>query len=163
VSTIGPSTRARVRVLGHDPFGAFARAASRRPVRRLTIVSPWLCPDGPRPFTLRKLIERVDRQGGAVVLVTRPSVGSAHEEAIALVRAAERGTIYLNPSLHAKIFVCETGGGGLAVVGSANASAGSASLDELAILLRPEHGSRIITELASAAVRGLIPNRPARR
>jgi hypothetical protein len=158
VSTLVASSLARVSVVGHDPFGVFARAAVREQVRRLTIVSPWVAADGgDRLVSFRELVARVDRRGGSVVLVTRPTSSQAHAAAIDCVAEARRGTVHLNSGLHAKLFVCEARGrGSFAVIGSANASAGSSSLDELALFVRPARGSRIVKNLAGVAVRGLL-------
>lgn len=158
LSVLTPPLLARVTLLADDPFGVFARAAARERPSRVTIVSPWLAADSDeRRVSFRRLVGRVDRCGGTVVLVTRPPSSPGHAEAIECVADTRHGTIYLNSTLHAKLFVCETRGrGGFAVVGSANASAGSSNLDEFALLIRPEGGSRIVRNLAGAAVRGLL-------
>lgn len=130
----------------------------------MTIISPWINDDCVRLITLAALIRHVVRQRATIIVVTRPPLSETHAAAVRLVQDAPKSRVYFNPRLHAKLYVCESGGGrGLAVVGSANGTGNSASLDEVAILLRPEGGSNIITELAGPTVRGLIDGRVARR
>lgn len=162
LSLIGPSGGAQVTVLARDPFGVFLRAAARERVRRLTIVSPWITAECPGcTVTFCDLVRRVGIRGGSFVLITRPPTTSTHAQAVDCVRQAPRGVVHLNRRLHAKLFICEPRDRrGFAVIGSANATARSASLDELAVLLRPTPNSRIITNLAGVAVRGLISSKP---
>jgi hypothetical protein len=130
----------------------------------VTIVSPWINDDCVRIVTLAALIRHAARHRAAIVVVTRPPSSETHAAAVKLVQDAPKARVYFNPRLHAKLYVCESRGDrGLAVVGSANGTGNSAFLDEVAILLRPERGSIIITELAGATVRGLINGRVARR
>lgn len=159
-TVLNPLSLARVRVVALDPFGAFARAAMRVPPRRLTLVSPWVSADGSRPVTLRRLVEHADAHGSSIVLLTRPPSSEAHAQAVQAVCRARRGHVHFNPRLHAKLYVCESDvGRGLAVVGSANGTTNSSSLDEMAVLLRPERGSNIISELSGPTVRGLMDSR----
>lgn len=155
-----PAMRARVRIIRSDPFGAFAQASARQTPRRLTIVSPWINDDCDRQVTLAALIRHAEVHRAAVVVITRPPASGPHKRALELVRTASRSRIYLNPRLHAKLYVCESAqGGGLAVIGSANGTGSSASLHEIALLIRPDRGSAIISELAGATVRGLMDKR----
>jgi hypothetical protein len=156
--------RARVRVLRTDPFGAFVRAVAREDPRRITIVSPWINDDCDRVVTLAALVRHAVRRRAAIVLVTRPPLTDTHAAAVQIIREAPKSRIYFNQRLHAKLYVCESRHGrGLAVVGSANGTGNSAFLDEIAVLLRPERGSNIISELAGPTVRGLIDRRVASR
>lgn len=164
VTMLAPAIRARVRIIRSDPFGAFARAAAGQAPRRLTIVSPWINDECDRIVTLAALLRHAERHGAAVVLITRPPTTEPHERAVQLVRSTERSHVYLNPRLHAKLYICESGRGrGIAMVGSANGTGSSAALDEVAVLLRPERGSTIISELAGPTVRGLMASRLATR
>jgi phosphatidylserine/phosphatidylglycerophosphate/cardiolipin synthase-like enzyme len=140
------------------------RAAVRQIPRRLTIVSPWINYESDCELTLSVLIRHAVRNRAAVVVITRPPTSAPHRRAVELVQAAPRSRIYLNPHLHAKLYICESAHGrGFAVVGSANGTISSASLDEVAILLRPEGASSIIRELAGPTVRGLMDKRLPKR
>lgn len=115
-------------------------------------------------MTLGRLVERAERHGASVILVTRPPQIDAHEEAIELVLRSSRGVVHLVPGLHAKLYVCEPRlGRGFAVMGSANASDSSIGLAEVALVIRPERGSSIINELAGPTVRGLLTGGSPRR
>ncbi len=154
---------ARIHIVREDPFGAFTRAAAREEPSRVTIVSPWVSDDPRRLVTLHTLVRHAVRHDAAIVLVTRPAASEAHQAAIELVQEAGKSRVYLNPRLHAKLYVCESRrSGGLAVVGSANSTANSVFLDEIAVLLRPARGSNIINQLAGPTVRGLVDGRIAR-
>lgn len=145
---------ARVQLLTRDPFGAFVAAAVRERLQRITIVSPWISDLNGRERSLGDVIGHAEVHDAAVVLITRPAQSEAHALAVARVETMARGTVYLNPRLHAKLYVCEAARtGGLAVVGSANCTDSSASLDEIGVLLRPANGSRVIQQLGNGAVR----------
>jgi hypothetical protein len=152
-----PSWRARLRVIVRDPFGAFARSALIECPRRICVVSPWVCDRDIRVASLGRLAEHAAAHGAALVLVTRPPTSDHHQAAIELIRQLPGGRVFLNPRLHGKLYVCESGKGrGVAVVGSANCTDGSAWLDELGLLVRPERGSQIVHELGSRAVWSLM-------
>jgi hypothetical protein len=164
VTSSAADMRARVSILRTDPFGAFARAVARETPRRITIVSPWINDGCDRIVTFAALIRHVVRQRAAIVVVTRAPASEAHQRALDLVQSAPRSRIYFNSRLHAKLYVCECGqDAGLAVVGSANGTGNSAFLDEVAVLVRPERGSNIISELAGPTVRGLMDSRSRKR
>lgn len=153
--------RARVRFISGDILGAFADEVgrSRGRVHRLTIVSPWVTHDG-SGGVLARLLERAERDSASVVLVTRPDATVSHTAAVSAVEGATRGRVLLNDRLHAKLYICELGSGrGFALIGSANMTASSKDLDEMAALVRPVRGSRMLAQLAPAAAR-LAGRRP---
>jgi hypothetical protein len=153
-----------VRLITRDPFGHFTRVCLRERPRRITIVSPWLTDAEVRPSALSRLVAHAERLGAAIVVVSRPPRSELHQNAIDLVKATSRSRVRFNPRLHGKLYVCETGGRrGVAVIGSANGTASSAHLDEIALMVRPDHGSPLIGELASQGVRALSGARRARR
>jgi phosphatidylserine/phosphatidylglycerophosphate/cardiolipin synthase-like enzyme len=155
--------RARIRVLTRDPFGAFVRATLRERPRRISVVSPWVGDRGLREASLRRLLQHAVERHCGVVLVTRPPVSDGHAAAVELARTAPRGCVYFNSRLHAKLYVCESvDGRGLAVVGSANCTDGSMWLDEFGVLVRPEDGSQIISELGGRVIRSLSRDRARR-
>jgi hypothetical protein len=156
--------RARIDIVRADPFGAFARAVARATPRRITIVSPWLNDGCERIVTLGGLVRHAARHHATIVLVTRPPASEAHARAIELVKSEAKSRVHFNPRLHAKLYVCEFGGqAGLAVVGSANGTGNSAFLDEVAVMIRPERESSVISELAGPTVRGLMDSRSLKR
>lgn len=155
--------RARVRVLGRDPFGQFTQACLRERPRRITIVSPWVTDREVRAASLARLVAHAERHGAMIIMVSRPPVSELHRAAIELVRTASRSRVQLNPRLHGKLYVCETGEHrGVAVIGSANGTENSAFLDEIALMVRPDRGSPLIDELATHGVRALSRTRRAR-
>ena len=159
VTTVVPALPARVRVICGDPFSAFVRAASRHRPCRVTIVSPWLSDEGSAPC-LTTLLGHAQRHAATIVLLTRPPSSEPHRRAVDRVREMSSTRVYLNPRLHAKLYVCENAAGrGFAIVGSANATRASSYLDEIALMLRPERGSKIISELSGRVVRQLTDGR----
>ena len=159
VTTVVPALPARVRVICGDPFSAFVRAAGRYRPCRITIVSPWLSDESSGPG-LRALIAHAQHHAATIVLLTRPPASEPHRRAVTHVHDAPGACVYLNARLHAKLYVCESAAGsGFAIVGSANATRASSYLDEVAILLRPERGSKIISELSGRVVRQLTDSR----
>ena len=157
-----PLAHARVRFIGGDILGAFADEVgrSRGRVHQLTIVSPWVTHGG----VLARLLERADRDGAPVVLVTRPGATASHLAAVGAVQEAARGRVLLNDRLHAKLYICELEAGrGFALIGSANMTASSKNLDEMAVFVRPMRGSRMLSQLAPAAARLAGRRTPARR
>lgn len=146
-----PLARASLRILAGDVLSGFSDEVGRcrGRVQRLTIVSPWVT----HPV-LERLLERADRDGALVLLVTRPGVSPSHVAAISAVELAAGGRVLLNRRLHAKLYICEEAAGrGFAVIGSANMTASSKGLDELAVLIRPVSGSHLISQFAPAAAR----------
>lgn len=155
---------ARVAVVLRDPFQVFARAALAREPGRISIVSPWVSDASRRRYSFERLVAHAERHEAGFVLVTRPPMSDAHEAVLERVSRLRRGVIRLNASLHAKLFVCEgRHGNGVALVGSANCTENSASLDEAGLLVRPHAGSQIIEALGQAAVRALSGDALAHR
>src|SRR6266516_73180 len=113
--------RAFVQVATGDIFGLFAREALQAQPKRLTIVSPWVDPNLSHAPSLNELLDRAAECKASVVLVTRPLETPGQARAIASVLNYERGRVFLDPNLHAKLYICEEADGrGFAVVGSAN-------------------------------------------
>jgi hypothetical protein len=162
--TISPTRRARLTIVRNDPFGTFARAALRRRPRRVVLVSPWLSEHGRRATPLSALLKHCERSASSIVVVTRPPLTRAHANALEMIATVPRSSVHFNAALHAKLYVCDSGAGrGVAVVGSANLSAASASLAEISLMVRPEGRSKIIQELGGPVVRGLMANRSQSR
>ena len=142
---------ASVRVISGNAFGAFARAVARETPERITLVSPWL-DNASADGALGRVLRHAARHGAWVRLITRRGDTNAHQEAIEAVRSSARGTVRVNPDVHAKVFVCESvGGRGFAVIGSANLTSGFERLDELGVLIRPVGRSRIVRDILLAA------------
>jgi hypothetical protein len=78
-------------------------------LRRLTVVRPWVSYDGSSP--LPRLLRRAERDGAAVVLVTRSAASTSHAEAINAVASSSRGTVFINERLHVKLYLCQEHGG----------------------------------------------------
>jgi hypothetical protein len=151
------SRSARVTVVRRDPFGAFARVALSLQPRRIILVSPWLSEGTGAYAPITSLIEHTVRHDAGLVLVSRPPANDSHATIVSKVRQVAHARVYLNPRLHAKLYICESRRGrGVALIGSANSTCGSHRLDEVALLVRPDRGSTIITELAGPTVRALM-------
>jgi hypothetical protein len=142
-----------VQVIRGDVLATFADAITRTrpPLRRVMIVSPWVS-EAAGGGLLGLITRRVLADQAALILITRPYSNEAHVSVIEAIRALPRGSVFTNPALHAKVYLCEQGGGrGFAVIGSANMTSGSARLVESAVLIRPLARSRIIAQIAAAA------------
>jgi hypothetical protein len=151
VMTFGPGRRALVSVIGdRDVLGVFVDQVERLRPRRVEIVSPWLS-DGEALPRLSRLLVHLERAGGSLVLTTRPPASTAEHAFVDRVRAYAGAKVVLQPALHAKVLLCETGsGGGFAIIGSANATRGSLELAESAVLIRPLRRSKVLREIARA-------------
>lgn len=134
-----------------DVLGAFTAAALRARPQRICLVSPWITEtDHGR---LRLLAQHVDAHGAELVVVTRPSGSEATRRAMALARSARRHRILTSELLHAKLYVCqEPNGRGVALVGSANMTAGGTRWSEMGVLLRPTAASSLIDDLVRIAL-----------
>jgi phosphatidylserine/phosphatidylglycerophosphate/cardiolipin synthase-like enzyme len=131
----------------------FAREALQARPRRLTIVSPWVDSDLAHTPSLSELLDHAERSKASVVLGTRPLETPRHARAVASVLSYGRGRVFLDPCLHAKLYVCEEADGrGFAVVGSANMTDSSRRLRELAVIVRPQARSRVLADLGYQAV-----------
>lgn len=145
--------RAFVQVVTGDIFGLFAREVLQARPRRLTIVSPWVDSDLAHIPSLNEMLDHAERCKASVVLGTRPLETPRHARAIASILNYPRGRVFLDPSLHAKLYVCEEADGrGFAIVGSANMTDSSRRLRELAVIVRPQARSRVLADLGYQAV-----------
>jgi hypothetical protein len=142
-----------VQVITGDIFGLFAREALQARPKRLTIVSPWVDSDLANVPSLNELLGHAEQCRASVVLATRPLETPSHARAVASVLNYRRGRVFLDPSLHAKLYLCEEADGrGFAVVGSANMTDSSHRLRELAVVVRPQARSRVLADLGHQAV-----------
>jgi hypothetical protein len=148
---VGPCRRANVSVvLDRDVFGVFVHEVEQLRPRRVEIVSPWVS-DGSALPRLSRLLAHLERVSGSLTLTTRPPVSEAEHAFVDRVRAFARSRVVLQPALHAKVLLCETvRGGGVAIIGSANATRGSLELAESAVLIRPLRRSNVLREIARA-------------
>jgi phosphatidylserine/phosphatidylglycerophosphate/cardiolipin synthase-like enzyme len=149
--TVGPGRRAFVSVIrGRDVLGAFIHQVEQLRPRRVEIVSPWVS-DGSALPRLSRLLAHLERVGGSLTLTTRPPVSDAEHAFVDRVRAFARAKVVLQPALHAKVFLCDDArGGGVAIIGSANATRGSLQLAESAVMIRPLRRSKVLREIARA-------------
>lgn len=145
--------RAFVQVVTGDIFGLFAREALQAQPKRLTIVSPWVDASLSHAPSLNELLDHAAKCKASVVLATRPLETPSQARAIASVLNYQRGRVFLDPNLHAKLYLCEEADGrGFAVVGSANMTDSSQRLRELAVIVRPQARSRVLADLGHQAV-----------
>ena len=157
-----PLRRAHIQVTTSDVLEVFVGAVirTRRPLQRLTLVTPWISYVDGGP--LSRLLRRAARDDAAVVLVTRSARAGSHAAAIDAVRGCRGGSVLVNPRLHAKLYVCEeVGGPGFAVIGSANMTSHSAHMDELGVMIRPTGLTPLIPRLARTSVSQLAGRRKA--
>jgi hypothetical protein len=146
-----PARRATAEPVWGDVLGRFMAAALRSRPIRICLVSPWLTEtDHGR---LRLLVRRADAQNAELLVVTRSPSSRAGEQAIEIVRSARTHRILVNDALHAKMYISqELHGRGVALVGSANMTAGGSHLAEVGILLRPLAESNLIDDLVRVAL-----------
>lgn len=150
-SGAGIARRATVQPVWGDTLGRFVAAVLRvRPIR-VCLVSPWITEtDRGR---VGDLVRHMRRSGAQLVVVTRPATLRAGEPVTELIERLPSHQLLVNDQLHAKLYVCqEREGRGVALIGSANLTAGGARLSEVGLLVRPLAGSDIIDELARVAV-----------
>jgi phosphatidylserine/phosphatidylglycerophosphate/cardiolipin synthase-like enzyme len=153
VSRKSAPRRAFVQVVTGDIFGLFARETLQARPKRLTIVSPWVDSDFARAPSLNELLDHAEQCKASVALATRPLETPSHARAVASVLNYRRGRVFLDPNLHAKLYVCEEADGrGFAVVGSANMTDSAQRLRELAVVVRPQARSRVLADLGDQAV-----------
>ena len=147
--SVGFGRRALVSVVhDRDVFGVFVDHVERQRPRRVQIVSPWVS-DGSALPRLSRLLAHLERVGGSLTLTTRPPVSDAEHAFVDRVRAFARAKVVLQPALHAKVLLCETArGGGVAIIGSANATRSSLQLAESAVMIRPLRRSMVLREIA---------------
>jgi hypothetical protein len=143
-----------VQAVWGDILGRFVAATLRATPVKLCLVSPWLAEtDYDR---LATLLGHARRHRATVFIVTRPSAVAPDRGLSALLGRQPLLRILVNDQLHAKLYVCqERDGRGVALIGSANLTAGGARLAEAGVLLRPLAGSRLIDDLASVALTAL--------
>lgn len=146
-----PARRATAEPVWGDVLGRFTAAALRSRAIRICLVSPWLTEtDHGR---LRLLVRHADAQNAELLVVTRPASTHPSEQAIELVRSARSHRVLVSDSLHAKMYISqELDGRGVALVGSANMTAGGTRLAEVGILLRPLAESSLIDDLVRVAL-----------
>lgn len=128
--------RASVRVVTREVPDAFADVVVTARVDALTLVTPWVSDALGGCEAFDRILAWAVKCEARVHLITRPPVNNEpHQRAIGAVLAAG-GRVTVNPGLHAKIFVAEfSNESRIAVVGSANLTAGSNDLLETALLV----------------------------
>ena len=146
-----PARRATVEPVWGDTLGRFTAAALRSRPIRICLVSPWLTEtDHGR---LRLLVRHANAQNAELLVVTRPPSTQPGEQAIEMVRSALTHRVLVSDALHAKMYISqELDGPGVALVGSANMTAGGARLAEVGVLLRPLAESSLIDDLVLVAL-----------
>lgn len=149
-----PARRATVEPVWGDILGRFTSAALRARPIRICVVSPWLTEtDHGR---LRLLVRHADARSAELLVVTRPPTTRPAEQAVEVARSARSHRILVSDALHAKMYIAqEIDGRGVALVGSANMTAGGTRLAEAGVLLRPLAESSLIHDLVRVAVNQL--------
>ncbi len=146
-----PARRATAEPVWGDILGRFTSAALRARPTRICLVSPWITEtDHGR---LRLLVRHADAQDAELIVVSRPPSTRPAEQAIELARSARSHRVLVSDALHAKMYIAqEADGRGVALVGSANMTAGGTRLAEVGVLLRPLSGSALINDLVRVAL-----------
>jgi hypothetical protein len=157
-----PARRATVEVVCGDVLGRFTVAAIRSRPIRICLVSPWLTEtDHGR---LRLLARHANAQNAELLVITRPPSTQPGVQAIEMVRLALSHRILVSDTLHAKMYISqELDGRGVALVGSANMTAGGTRLAEVGVMLRPLAGSSLISDLVRVALTELGARRLTNR
>jgi hypothetical protein len=151
-----PLRRASVRVLVDDIPGAFADVVLAARIEALTIVTPWITDGAGGCEAFGRIFDWSVTCDARITLITRaPHNNEPHLRAIQALLSTG-GRVFLNPDLHAKIFVAEfVSGSRAAVVGSSNLTAGSSDLLETALLVVSPpgpHGPDLVSDLLSGPV-----------
>lgn len=147
----GLARRATVQTVWGDVLGSFIAATLRAAPKQICLVSPWLAEK--EHDRLGRLLGHARRHRAAVTIVTRPSAVASGLALASLLGRESAVRVLVNDQLHAKLYVCqEHDGRGVALVGSANFTAGGARLAEAGVLVRPLADSRIIDDLAKVAL-----------
>jgi hypothetical protein len=146
-----PAKRATAEPVWGDVLGRFTAAALRSRPIRICLVSPWLAEtDHGR---LRLLTRHADAQNAELLVITRPPATRVGEQAIEMVCSARSHRILMSDTLHAKMYISqELDGRGVALVGSANMTAGGTRLAEVGLLVRPLAESSLIDDLVRVAL-----------
>ncbi len=105
-----------------------------RPIRSLTIVSPWISDWEDGEVSLKRVLEVISLRNIRTSVITRPPIEAYHERAVERLKKTNPVTIYFIPDLHAKVFVCNCVPVGFGLVGSANLTARSFVNYEVGIL-----------------------------
>lgn len=146
-----PAKRATVQPVWGDVLASFTSAALRSQPTRICLVSPWMRETDHGRFRL--LARHADANRAELVVVTRPVTTADAQRAVDIVQSARSNRILIRDSLHAKLYISQEGDGrGVALVGSANMTAGGSRLAEVGVLLRPLGGSRLIDDLVRVAL-----------
>jgi hypothetical protein len=150
----------RIRLLTTSILGTFAKLAhaNRDRLFRMWLISPWLRSEPHREDPLSLLLDSLRGTTCDVILFTRQPEFAWHREAVELVRANSRCTLYYCDRLHTKLYLLECDGFRAAVIGSPNftRTADRRNL-ELAIELRTtvesdrDDVAALISELAGYA------------
>jgi hypothetical protein len=157
-----PPKRATAQPVWGEIVARFTAAALQSRPIRICLVSPWLTEtDHGR---LRLLAHHADGHGAELVVITRTPTTRDGHLALELVGSARSHRVLISDSLHAKLYISqEADGRGVALVGSANMTAGGTRLAEAGVLLRPLADSRLMDDLIHMALTQLGAYRPATR
>jgi phosphatidylserine/phosphatidylglycerophosphate/cardiolipin synthase-like enzyme len=112
----------RVRLITGSPLTTFAREthANGRRARKVWLISPWLSTGPTKDDPIRALIDSLKSRSCTVTVLTRQPTEVWHRDALALLRADLRATIFFCPHLHAKLYLLDCDDFRFAVLGSAN-------------------------------------------
>jgi hypothetical protein len=132
--------------------------ANKARLRRIWLISPWLGGSVPRVDPISYLVEALQNSECIVNVVTRKPTADWHYEAVRVMWANFRPTLYYCPNLHTKLYLAECDGFRCAVFGSPNLTGRADGENrELAIEFRTTVESRddevaaIISSLADYA------------
>jgi hypothetical protein len=119
-------------------------------VRRIVVISPWITPVPEAHCPLSVLVDLIRLQRIPAYFFTRRPQNPNHTSAVQLLQSCPTVELIYNENIHAKVYACVAASPhGFGLLGSANLTANSLNLYEIALVVRGVgRGSAIVEDLA---------------
>jgi HKD family nuclease len=115
------------------------------------LISPFIGPLKGVSVSMSRLVDKIQRERIRTYVITNEPATAypAHASAVSMLSSTDFTEIRYNPSLHAKCYICRTGSGGFALVGSGNLTETSITQrHEVGMLIFSRgHGAQLVHEL----------------
>jgi len=124
---------------------------ARQHARQIVIVSPWITLGAETVDAVQAIGALATKDRIPTYIITRPPTQASHERAMQFLQSCPMIEVVYNRSVHAKVIACLAPYPyGFALLGSANLTANSAGLYEVALLvLAVGAGETIVKDLAA--------------
>jgi len=141
---------------GHREF--FNRFLLAENVASLVVVSPWISSVGEMADQFRETVRKIGRERiNTTVVVRPPSREPTNRLSVQVLDGLPTVSMYFNPELHAKIYVCRCAPYGFAYVGSANLTGRGTVAYEVGLIIEGKgHGQKIVDELRNVGTIDLL-------